>query len=97
VQKTSRSNAWRRDSAVDSGSGEEVQGPLFRKDNADLNSMMTCFIQIRLVNLDFTKYTCAIELSFARFWQRVSMAVRCHFSLTFQLGIEYYLGISSVT
>jgi len=26
-----------------------------------------------------------------------SMAVRCHFSLTFQLGIEYYLGISSVT
>jgi len=58
---------------------------------------MICFIHIRLVTLGFTKYACANEVYFARFWQRVSMAVRCHFSLTLQLGIKYKLGISSVT
>jgi len=36
-----------------------MQGPLFRKDNADLYSMMICFIHIRLINLGFTKiYVC---------------------------------------
>jgi len=74
-----------------------MQGPLLRKDNADLNSIMIRFIHIRLVNLGFTKYTCAIELYFAKFWQRVSISVRCHYLLTLQLGIEYNLGISSIT
>jgi len=58
---------------------------------------MICLIQIRLVNLGFTKYTCDNELYFAIFWLRVSMAVRCYISLTLQLGIVYNLGISSIT
>jgi len=80
--------------------GDIHAGSSFRKDDADLNSIMIW------MNKAFTfdwltyvlqKYTCANELYFARFCLRVSMAVRCPFSLTLQLGIEYNLGISSVT